>query len=285
MPGTSPIQLGSAVSGWTFEAASSVEESASGIQTCTVQALWPIGSTVLSNLPAAGASVSVIEGSGYIPSSFVLDYSESGPNVDYLEGQIARVKFRFRRQDPNRIGRTFAIIESDSVVNYQSKLNENSLQFIAYSGGGAATSGTGAFGSFGFPEPVVTVKYNSTTQPGIGSGSLGQLYALPGSVNATGFPPAPSIFNPIAIPVGPGATVTYYDASAAAFVVVGPVVVNTTFNFITEYRPNVLGWQLEKIKSIAIANGAFYDVEEDWRIYYLLPFGSTFVSAIPPPPP
>ncbi len=285
MPGTSPIQLGSAVSGWTFEAASSVEESASGIQTCAVQALWPVGSTVLSNLPAAGASVSVIESSGYVPSSFLLDYSEGGPNIDYLEGKIARVKFKFRRQDPNRIGRTFAIVESDSVINYKSPLNENYLQFIAYQGGtNVGQSSQSTFGSFGFPEPVVTVKYNSTTQPGIGSGSLGQLYALPGSANTTGFPPAPSIFNAISIPVGPGASISYYDPILAMVVTVGPTVVNTTFNFVTEYRPNVLGWQLEKIKSIAIAGGAFYDVEEEWRIYYLLPYGSTFVSAIPPPP-
>ncbi len=289
MPGTSPIQLGSAVSGWTFEAASSVEESPSGIQTCTVQALWPVGSTVLSNLPSAGASVSVIEGSGYIPSSFVLDYSEAGPNIDYLEGQIARVKFKFKRQNPNRIGRMFAIVESDSVINYKSPLNENSLQFIAYSGGGAATSGFGTFGPFGFPEPVVSVIYNSNTQPGIGSGSLSQLYALPGSSGAFGFPPAPTIFNPISIPVSPGGSVTYYQTNSnganSGFRTVGPVAVRTVFNFITEYSPNVLGWQLEKIKSIAIAGGAFYDVTEEWRIYYLLPSGATFVNAIPPFPP
>ncbi len=283
MPGTSPIPLGSAVSGWTFEAASSVEESASGIQTCTVQALWPIGSTVLSNLPAAGSSVSAI--TSYIPSSFLLDYSDGGPGVDYLEGTVARVKFKFKRQDPNRIGRTFAIIESDSVINYKSPLNENYLQFIAYQGGtNVGQSSQSTFGSFGFPEPVVSVKYNSTAQPGIGSGSLGQLYAIPGSANTTGFPPAPSIFNPISIPVGPGASVSYYDPVLAMVVTVGPTIVNTTFNFVTEYRPNILGWQLEKIKSIAIAGGAFYDVEEEWRIYYLLPYGSTFVSAIPPPP-
>ncbi len=293
MPGTSPIPLGSAVSGWTFEAASSVEESASGIQTCTVQALWPIGSTVLSNLPAAGASVSVIEGSGYVPSSFVLDYSEAGPNIDYLEGKIARVKFKFKRQDPNRIGRLYAIVESDSVINYKSPLNENSLQIIGYTGNTQSSVGDSridTFGSFGFPEPVVTVIYNSTTQPGIGTGSLSQLYALPGSAGAFGFPPAPTIFNPVSIPVSPGGSISYYNINVtnganSGIVTVGPVSVRTTFNFLTEYAPNVLGWQLEKIKSNAIAGGAFYDVSEEWRIYYLLPSGAIFVNAIPPLPP
>lgn len=284
MAGTAPIKLGSAGAGWTFEKGSSIETSASSIQTCAVKALWPDGNTVLSNLPAAGASVSGIEGTGFIPSSFVLDYSEAGPAIEYLEGRIARATFKFKRQDPSRTGRTFAIVESDSVINYKSPLNVNSLQFIAYSGGGAATSGLDSYGNFGFPEPVVTVKYNSTSQPGIGSGSLGQLYALPGSANAQGFPPAPSIFNKVSFPVSPGASATYYDAGAAAFVLVGPVIVNTTLTFQTEYRPNILGWQLEKIKSIPIAGGLFYDVEEEWRIYYLLPFGSTFVSAVPPIP-
>ncbi len=284
MPGTSPIQLGSAVSGWTFEAASSVEESASGIQTCTVQALWPVGSTVLSNLPAAGASASVI--TSYIPSSFLLDYTEAGPSVDFIEGTVARVKFKFKRQDPNRIGRTFAIVESDSVINYKSQLNDNYLQFIGYIGGtNSGQSSQSAFGSFGFPEPVVTVKYNSTIQPGIGTGGFGQIYALPGSANTTGFPPAGTISYPISIPVGPGASVTYYDPNTGTIVTIGPVTVSTTFNFVAEYRPNVLGWQLEKIRSTAIAGGAFYDVQEDWRIYYLLPTGAILVGSIPPVPP
>ncbi len=285
MAGTSPIRLGSAVSGWTFEAASSVDESPSGIQTCTVSALWPVGSTVLSNLPAAGASVSVIDSTGYVPSSFLLDYSEAGPNVDYLEGTIARVKFKFKRQDPNRIGRTFAIVESDSIVNYQSSLNADNLMFTAYSGGGAATSGLESFGSFGFPEPVATLMYNSTSQPGIGSGGLSQLYALPGSTDAQGFPAVPSIFNPLSIPIRPGGSVTYYNPNATppGFVTVGPVIVDTTFNFVNEYRPNVLGWQLQKIKSKAIAGGAFYDAEEEWRIYYIA-HGSVLVGTVPPLP-
>ncbi len=283
MAGTSPIRLGSAVSGWTFEAASSVDESPSGIQTCTVQALWPDGSTVLSNLPAAGASVSVIDSTGYVPSSFLLDYSEAGPNVDYIEGRIARVKFKFKRQDPNRIGRTFAIVESDSVINYQSSLNADNLMFTAYSGGGAATSGLDSFGVFGFPEPVATLMYNSTTQPGIGSGGLSQLYALPNSADAQGFPAVPSIFNPLSIPVRAGGSVTYYDPGTQAFVLVGPVIVDTTFNFVNEYRPNVLGWQLQKIKAKAIAGGAFYDAEEEWRIYYVAR-GSVLVGTVPPLP-
>ena len=280
MPGTSPIRLGSAVSGWTFEAATSVDESPSGIQTCTVSALWPVGSTVLSNLPAAGASVSVIDSTGYVPSSFLLDYSEAGPNVDYLEGTIARVKFKFKRQDPNRIGRTFATVESDSIVNYKSDLNSDNLNFISY---GGASGELQSFLTFGFPEPVATLMYNSTAQPSLGSGGLTQLYALPGSADAQGFPAVPSIFNPISIPVRAGGSVTYYDPATSAFITAGPVLVDTTFNFVNEYRPNVLGWQLQKIKSKAIANGAFYDAEEEWRIYYIA-HGSVLVGTVPPLP-
>ncbi len=284
MAGTSPIQLGSAVSGWTFEAASSVEESASGIQTCTVSALWPDGSTVLSNLPAAGASVSTIDSTGYVPSSFLLDYSEAGPNVDYIEGRVARVKFKFKRQDPNRIGRTFAIIESDSVINYQSPLNENTLRLISFTGNSqssAIDNGSSTFGIFGFPEPDVSVKYNSTTSPGIGTGGLTQLYGLPGTAATQGFPAAPSIFLNVSIPVRVGGSVTYYNPTTSAFVTVGPVHADTTFSFVDEYRPYFLGWRLEKLKTIPISGGAFYDVEEQWRLTYMA-YGSTFIGSVPP---
>ncbi len=281
MAGASPIQLGSAVSGWTFESGSSVEESPSGIQSCTVNALWPDGSSVLNNLPSAGASVSVIEGSGYIPSSFLLDYSESGPSIDYLDGRIARAKFKFKRQDPNRIGRTFATIESDSVINYKSDLSSDNLTFISF---GGSTGQLQSFLTFGFPEPVATLMYNSTSQPSLGSGGLTQLYVLPGSPNAQGFPAVPSIFNPISIPVRAGGSVTYYNPTTSAFITVGPVMVDTAFNFVNEYRPNVLGWQLQKIKAKAIANGAFYDAEEEWRISYIAR-GSVLVGTVPPLPP
>ncbi len=284
MPGTSPIQLGSAVSGWTFEAASSVEESASGIQTCTVSALWPDGSTVLSNLPAVGASVSVIDSTGYVPASFLLDYSEAGPNVDYIEGRVARVKFKFKRQDPNRVGRTFAIVEGDSVINYESPLNENTSRVITFTGNSqssALDNGTSTFGIFGFPEPVALVKYNSTLSPGIGTGGLSQLYALPGSTSAQGFPDAPHIFLNVSIPVRLGGSVTYYDPATSAFLTVGPVLVDTTFSFVDEYRPYFLGWKLTKLKTMPIAAGAFFDVEEEWRLTYMA-FGSTFIGSIPP---
>ncbi len=281
MAGTSPIKLGSAASGWTFEVASSIDESSSGIQTCTVSALWTDGSTVLSNLPAAGASVSVIDSTGYVPSSFLLDYSEAGPNIDYIEGRVARVKFKFKRQDPNRIGRTFAIVESDSVINYKSDLSSDNLTFISF---GGSTGQLGSFLTFGFPEPVATVMYNSTLQPSLGSGGLTQLYALPGSPDAQGFPAVPSIFNPISIPVRAGGSVTYYNPTTSAFITVGPVMVDTAFNFVNEYRPNVLGWQLQKIKAKAIANGAFYDAEEEWRISYIAR-GSVLVGTVPPLPP
>lgn len=272
-----PIQLGSATSGWTFEAASSIDESPSGIQTCTVSALWPDGSTVLNSLPAAGASVSVI--TNYVPGSFVLDYSEAGPNVDYLEGRVARVKFKFKRQDPNRIGRGFATVESDSIINYKSPLSSDNLSFISY---GGTTGELQSFQIFGFPEPVATVVYNSTSQPGIGSGGLTQLYVQPNSTAAQGFPSVPTITNPLSIPVRAGASVTYYDASGMppGFVTIGPVTVDATLNFTNQYNPNPLGWQLQKIKSKAIAGGAFYDVQEEWRIDYI-PTGSTLIGMPP----
>ena len=278
-----PIRIGSAaLSTLVFEAGSQITTSDSGIQSCSVKALSGDGQNIFSNLPAAGTPFSSVFGNNYIPSNFLVDYTDSGPQVEYLEGRIARVTFNFKRQDPTQVGVRKVFV--DSVINYQSPLNENTVTFIAYSGGGGATSGLSTFGPYGFPEPIVTVKYNSSTRPNIGSGGLSQLYALPGSSNASGFPAAPPINNNASIPVQPGASVTYYDAASQAFVTVGPVVVQTIFTFVTEYRPNVLGWQLTRLKSDPVAAASFYDIEEEWRTYYFA-YGAHLVSAVPPPPP
>ncbi len=273
MPGTSPIQLGSAVSGWTFEAASSVGESASGIQTCTVSALWPIGSTVLSNLPTAGSSVSGI--TSYIPSDFLLDYSESGPAVDFIEGTVARVKFKFKRPDPNRSGATASRkVHMDSIINYKSIVTP----LFNYQ---LAADGQPQDGIFGFPEPVCTVTYNTSIAPGIGSGGLASIYALPGSAAAQGFPDVTPIAVPISYTLAPGSSITYFNGSAY---VSGTVLVQTTINFNVNFTGNFRGWQLTKLQSDPIANRSFFDVTEIWRNFYVFT-GITFVGAVPPIPP
>ncbi len=272
MPGTSPIKLGSATSGWTFESGSNVEESASGIQTVSVKALWPDGDTVLSNLPAAGASASMIDPSGFIPSSFLLDYTDKGPAIDYLEGRIARATFPFKRQDPNRTGPTASRnVTVDSVLNYKSVLTP----FFNYA---LAADGVTDQGVFGFPEPVCTVKYNSTTNPGIGGGSLATLYALPGSAAASGFPDVPVIFAPFSVVAAVGAVFTYFNGTA--YVTAGPIAVQTTINYALNFVANARGWQLTKLKAEPVANRSFFDVEETWRNFYNFT-GVTFINSIP----
>ncbi len=275
MPGTSPIQLGSAVSGWTFEAASSVEESASGIQTCTVQALWPDGSTVLSNLPAAGSSVSGI--TSYIPSSFLLDYTESGPGVDFIEGTVARVKFKFKRQDPNRTDITASRqVFADTVLNYDSQFNQQTLAVVGL-GGVNNVSITGQNpNTFGFPEPKVTVKYNSSSEPDF-TGTLANMYALPGSAKALGFPNVGDVTVPSTFLVGPGGVVSYFNGTNFVSVL---VTVPTTFQFSTIYKSHPRGWQLINFKYDPVANRSFFDVEEQWRNYYFF-FGTVFVGKSP----
>ncbi len=281
MAGTDPIRLGSATSGWTFESSSSVETSESGIQTCSVKALWPIGSTVLANLPSEGSSVSGIESTGYIPSSFLLDYSGGGPSVEYLEGTIARATLKYARQDPNKTGpsasrRVFA----DAVLNYDSQFNQQTFAVIGL-GGVANVSITGQNpNTFGFPEPKVTVKYNSSTEPNF-AGSLANLYALPGSSNATGFPSVGEVTVPSTFQVDTGGVVTYFDGTNyVSELLAAP----TTFVFETIYRSHPRGWQLINLKYDPIANKSFFDVEEQWRNYYFF-FGTRLVSRTPPPPP
>ncbi len=271
MPGTSPIRLGSATSGWTFESGSSVEESASGIQSCTINALWPDGDTVLSNLPSAGASASTIDSSGYIPSSFLLDYSEAGPNIDYLEGRIARAKFKFKRQDPNRTGVTASRkVTVDTIIDYK-----NSVGLPTYAFG---PSGQPVDSIFGFPEPVCTVTYNSTTEPLFSDG----IHALPGSARAANFPPVPTISVPISFVVPPGSVVSFFNGST--FVSIGPVVVATLFTFSQNYIASPAGWQLIKLQVAPCCARSFFDVEEQWRNFYQFQ-NVSLIGIIPPPPP
>lgn len=277
-----PIKLGAATSSQLmFETGSRVTTSDSGIQSCSVKALCSDGANVFRNLPAAGTPFSTVFGTSYLPASFLVDYTDSGPEIEYLEGKIARVTFNFKRQDPTQVGVRKIFV--DSVINYESPLNESTLTFIVFSGGGAATSGLSTFGPFGFPEPVVTVRYNSNQRPSIGAGDLNTLYALPGSSHASGFPSTPSIFVPLSIPISPGGTVTYFDRNSEAFVTAGPVTVQTVVTLVTEYRPNTLGWQLTRLKSDPLAAANFWDVTEEWRTFYFA-YGTTFQSSVPPLP-
>jgi hypothetical protein len=277
MAGTSPIQLGSAVSGWTFEAATSISTSPSGIQSCMVSALWPDGSTILSNLPAAGASVSAIESTGYIPSSFLLDLTEDGPAIDYIEGRIARAKFKFKRQDPNRIGATLSRqVFADTVLNYDSQFNQQTFAVVGLGG----ITNVGLTGQnpnqFGFPEPKVTVKYNSTTEPDF-TGTLANMYALPGSAKALNFPNVGDVTVPVTFAVGPGAVVTYYNGTTFISELVS---VNSTYYFSNVYKSHPRGWQLINFKYDPVANRSFFDVEEQWRNYYFF-FATTFIGKSP----
>ncbi len=278
MAGTSPIKLGSAsLSSWTFEAASSISTSPSGIQSCVVSALWPDGSTILSNLPVAGASVSGIEPTGYIPSSFVLDLTENGPSIDYLEGRIARAKFAFKRQDPNRTGSTASRqVFADTVLNYDSQFNQQTMAVVGL-GGVNNVSLTGQNpNTFGFPEPKVTVKYNSTSEPDF-TGTLANMYALPGSARAAGFPNVGDVTVPSTFPVGSGAVVSYFDGTNFVSLLLSAP---TTFYFETIYKSHPRGWQLINFKYDPVANRSFFDVEEEWRNYYFF-FGTTFIGKSP----
>lgn len=266
-----PIKLGSAaISSLIFEAGSRVTTSDSGIQSCSVKALCSDGANVFNNIPAAGVPFSSVFGNNYLPSTFLVDYTESGPEIEYLEGTIARVTFNFKRQDPTQTNARKIFV--DSTINYKTALSP-----INYT---LATGEPSAESEIGFPEPIVTVKYNSSTRPGIGSGSLSQLYALPGSSNATGFPPVPEIIVPLVFTLPAGVTVSYFDGDTF---VSSTLVAPTVFTFNQIFRPNPAGWQLTRLKSDPVAAASFYDVEETWRNFYIY-FEIQFVNALPTPP-
>lgn len=273
MPEGDPIRLGSAApSALVFETGSRVTTSDSGIQTCSVKALCAEGANIFSLLPAAGVPFSAVFGNNYLPSSFLVDYTDTGPEIEYLEGKTARATINFKRQDPTQIG--VRKIFTDSVINYSSLLSP-------FTSAGFAASGEEQEGVFGFPEPVVTVKYNSSTRPSIGAGGLSTLYALPGSTQASGFPDAPVITIPWSQVVAGGNVVQYFNGTE---IVVGTLVVDTTFNFVFTFQPNSRGWQLIRVKTDPVAAQSFWDVQEEWRNFYFF-LRTQFVSAVPPVPP
>ncbi len=277
MAGTAPIQLGSAIgTGWTFESGSNSTTDQYGIQTCSVKALFPQGDQIFSNIPAQGVSFStVFGGNTYLPSSFLLDFFDGAPTIEYLDARVARANFKFKRIDPLFANRR--TISVDSVLNYDSQFNQSSFSVLGL-GGTASLSLTGPNpNTFGFPEPVVSVKYATATAPGIGSGDLSTLYALPGSSKTQGFPTAGDLIVPTAFTVPAGSLVQYFDGSN--YVAQTPAV-DTLYNFQTRYKAHPKGWQLTELKYDPIANFNFYAVEETWRNYYFF-FGVTFVNHTP----
>jgi hypothetical protein len=277
MPAPNPIQLGSAVgTGWTFESGSNVSTDQYGIQTCAVRALFPQGDSVLTSIPAEGSSFNTVFGNSYLPSSFLLDFFEGTPSVEYQDGRVARVTFKFKRQDP--IWGNRRTISPDTVLNYDSIFNQKSMSVVGLGGvGSVAPLDQLRTDKFGFPEPTVSVKYSTTTSPSIGTGDLSTLYALPGSSKAAGFPIAGDVFVPTTLPVPAGATVAYFDGAAVQAVT---VTVDTTFYFQTHYKSHPKGWQLTNLKYDPISNFNFFAVEETWRTYYFFN-GVQFIGKSP----
>ncbi len=213
----------------------------------------------------------------YIPSTFLLDYTESGPGVDFIEGTVARVKFKFKRQDPNRTGSTASRqVFADTVLNYDSQFNQQTMAVVGL-GGVSNVSLTGQNPNvFGFPEPKTTVKYNSTTEPDF-TGTLANMYALPGSARAQGFPNVGDVTVPSTFLVGAGGVVTYFNGTNFVSALLSA---DTTFVFETIYKSHPRGWQLINFKYDPVANRSFFDVEEQWRNYYFF-FGTRLISRTP----
>lgn len=276
MPGTNPIRLGSAtVNGWIFASGSFTTTDEYGIQSATIKANTAAGDQALSLIPAEGSSFGSVFGNSYLPSTFLLDFFDGTPEVAYQDARVATVSFKFKRIDPLFVNRR--TISVDTVLNYDSQFNQQSFSVIGL-GGTVALSLTGSNPNvFGFPEPVVSVKYSTTSPPGIGSGDLSTLYALPGSSKASGFPDPADVTVPTTFIAPAGSLVTYFDGTT--YQSIQPVT-DSRFEFITRYRSHPRGWQLTNLRYNPIANRNFFAVEETWRNYYFF-FGSQFVSHTP----
>jgi hypothetical protein len=280
MAGSAPIRLGSAATNaLVFESGSKITTSDSGIQSCSVQGLYADGSTVHNVIPAAGTTFNSVFGNSYLPSTFKVDYSGGGAEIEYLEGRIARVTITFKRPDPNRAqGRIGAKIAIDSVVNYKSIVSGSYYPTPVV---GVPASGDDNKDVMGFPEPIVYVRYSSTILPRISRGFNG-LYALPTEPDAAGFPLLAQIRIRWDTFLQSGATITYWNGTA--YVSYGPAVGDKLFRFRLIFDPNSLGWQLQKLKAEPQADSSFFDVEEEWRGKYFFT-GLVFLEIVPLPPP
>jgi len=271
MPGN-PIKLGSAAgSVLIFEKGSRITTSESGIQSCAVSALCPDGANVFSFLPPAGSTYNFVFGNNYLPSTFRVDITGGGFDIEYLEGKAARVTINFKRPDPNRPqGRSGAKISVDSAINYKSVLDNWQQPAIQASDGTRPPV-------FGFPEPIVTVKYANVTPPPIGGG-VSALYAQPGTPRTAGFPNLAEIDANIDFTVPNGSAVSYFDGTTFQnFVASGTQVCHFQLVFL----PNPLGWKFDKLKWDPQSDSNFFDVEETWRGQYFFS-GVRFLGHSPP---
>lgn len=267
MPGTSPIKLGSAaLNGWIFQSGSNSTTDEYGIQSCAVDAIFPDGSNVYSNIPSEGSTFGSVFGNSYLPSSFLLDFFEGAPAVTFQDGTTAKATFKFKRIDPLFVNRR--TVSVDSVINYQNNALSQVMLF---------TNGLLQNNVFGFPDPTATVKYSTSTQPGIGTGGLSSIYALPGSSNTSGFPNVPDIPIPYTFRVPAGSVISYWDGTTFQSFTAGS---DTTFIFNLNFIANPRGWQLVKLKYDPIAARNFFAVEEEWRNFYSF-LSATFVSHTP----
>jgi len=269
MPAGDPVRLGSAnTSAFVFQSGSNTTTDKYGIQACSISALYPFGSAVFSAMPPEGSTYGSVFGNSYLPNSFLLDFFEGAPAVEYQDATVAKVTFKFKRIDPLFTNRR--TVSVDSIINY----DNNALSQLIVPN---TTNGLLQNQVFGFPDPTTSVTYSTTTAPGIGTGGLSSLYALPGTALTVGFPAVPDIYIPYTFQVAAGSVVSYWTGTA--FVSLS-CAVNTTFIFNLVFLANPRGWQLTKVKYDPIANRNFFAVEENWRNFYTF-FGAQFVSHTP----
>src|SRR6266436_3608484 len=154
------VRLGSALEPHLiFQDGSTITTSTSGIQECSIKALCPDAAHVFDFVPKAGDTYNTVFGNSYLPDDFKVDYTGGGAQLDYLKGNAAQITLTFKRPDPTTAGenaRANATVAVDSVINYKSLLGGIAPVPLRDVSGEAVTA-------LGFPEPVVTVKYNAGT--------------------------------------------------------------------------------------------------------------------------
>ncbi len=281
-----PIKLGSAAGTvLIFETGSKINTSTSGVQSCTIKAVYGDGQNIFSKIPAAGTPFNEVFGNSYLPGDFKVDTTGGGYDIEYIEGKAARVTINFKRPDPAQPpggnGQRARKVSVDSTIKYQ---NLVSSSIIGYAGG--ATGFGAQIGQpqddpglrYGFPEPVITVTYNQDARPTIEQMTR-TLYIQAGDPRAEDFPDTPTITTPMKLPAPTGSVVAY-TTNNSEVVVDGPLASDYTYTMNMLFAPSQLGFKLTGFKWEPHADEAFFDVTETWQMYYSIT-GSQFVSKQP----
>lgn len=225
-----PIKIGSGLSDLVPQPGWEITTNEFGTDVCELEYHLSSQSTALSLRPARGDAYA---GTSAIPlSGFYVDDAK----VRGEEGTTATLRVLYKKRNTSRS----PVIEADT----DRKVSNNIIAGVP--------SALSVFGSVGFPEPVVTSRYCSSSAPNFAS-LMGAVKSTADAV-AAGFPTLADITSKFHI-----GSSGFLDANG------DPIAIGTTYEILWKASPF---WTNTKLGYTPICAGQFYEVQENWRNTY-----------------